>query len=125
MLLGRAAIGCGHCIEKKSAQAEVDDRSTGDAHSTYETGAWQITCHQRRAKIALPNDAAIDRVKCVDIIRFGHRNDCLPVKNSNDAASWIPVTALAAESAAASVSCEVSEWGLVWESLSDCQKRWQ
>ena len=32
--------------------------------------------------------------------------------------------ALAADSGAASVSCEVSEWGLVWVSVSDCLKRW-
>ena len=42
----------------------------------------------------------------------------------------LPLTlrpALAAESGAASVSYGVSEWGLVWVSLSDCLKRrlWQ
>ena len=31
--------------------------------------------------------------------------------------------ALAADSGAASVSCEVSEWGLVWVSLSKSQSR--
>ena len=32
--------------------------------------------------------------------------------------------ALAADSVAASVSCGVSEWELVWVSVSDCLKRW-
>ena len=32
--------------------------------------------------------------------------------------------ALAAESGAASVSHGVSEWALVWVSVSDCLKRW-
>ena len=58
---------------------------------TYETGAWQITCHQRRAKIALPNDAAIDRVKCVDIIRFGHRNDRRPAARAAIDVKWLRV----------------------------------
>ena len=75
MLLSHASVGCGHCIKKKRARGEVDNRRAGDADSTNESGAWEVTCHQRRAKIALPNDAAIDRVKCVHIIRFGHRND--------------------------------------------------
>ena len=57
----------------------------------YETGAWQITCHQRRAKTALPNDAAIDRVKCVDIIRFGHRNDRRPAARAAIDVKWLRV----------------------------------
>ena len=91
MFLGRASVGSGHGIEKKRARGEVDNRRTGDAHSTNESGAWQITCHQRRAKIALPNDAAIDRVKCVDIIRFGHRNDRRPAARAAINIKWLRI----------------------------------
>lgn len=107
MLLGRASVGCGHCIEKKSAQAEVDNRRTGDAYRINESGAWQITCQQRRANIALPNDAAIDRVKCVDIIRFGHGNDRRPAARAAIDVKWLRVNGAKDCAVKVQVACKI------------------
>src|SRR5574338_892309 len=91
MLLGRASVGCGHCIEEKRSRGEIDNRRAGDAYSTNETGAWQISLHQRRAKIALPDDAAIVRIKCVHIIRLGHCNDRRSAARAAVDVKWLRV----------------------------------
>ena len=91
MLLGHASVGSDHCVEKKRARGEVDNRRAGDAHSVNESEAWQIICQQWRAKIALPNDAAIDRVQCVHIIRFRHRNDRRPAARAAIDIKWLRV----------------------------------
>src|SRR5262245_61784239 len=92
MLLSRTSVGGDHCIEKKRARGEVDNRRAGDAYGVDEGEAWQIICHQRYAKIALPNDAAINRIKCVNIIRFGHRNDRRSATRAPVYVKWLRVT---------------------------------
>ena len=61
MLYGRATVGCGHCVKKKRARSEVDNRRAGDAHDT-KTGAWQISCQHGaprfRCQMMLPSTAS-------------------------------------------------------------------
>src|SRR5262245_45764424 len=75
MLLGRASVRGGHRVKEERAGSKIDNGRAGDAQRINVSGACKITCQHRRAKVALPNDAAIDRVKRVHIIRFGDRND--------------------------------------------------
>ena len=74
VFLGRAAVGCDHCVQKERARSKIDNRRAGDAHGI-KFGAYEIVCGTPAANVALPDNAAIDRIERVDIIRFGRCNN--------------------------------------------------
>ena len=72
MFNGIAAIGRGHRVQKERARVEIDNGCASDAGRSA-VSAW-IGRHGR-ANIALPDNAAIDSVQRVDVIRIRHCND--------------------------------------------------
>ena len=77
VFLGSAAVGSDHCVQKERARSKIDNGRAGDAHGI-ELSAYEILRRHRRANVALPDNAPIDRIKRVDIIRFGRRDNHRP-----------------------------------------------
>ena len=74
MFLGLAAIGCGHCVQKERSRNEIDNGRAHDAHCI-KLSADKIARRHRRANVALPDNAAIESVERIHIVRFSYRND--------------------------------------------------
>src|SRR4029450_1951668 len=71
MFLGLAAIGCDHCVQKEGARGKIDNRRASDAHEI-KLGADEIARCHRISHIPLPDDAPIEGVERIHVIRFGH-----------------------------------------------------
>lgn len=74
VFLGLAAVRRSHCVQKERTGSKINNWRTDDSHGI-ELGAHEITCRHGRANVAFPDNAAIDSVEPVHIIRFGHGND--------------------------------------------------
>ncbi len=68
-------IGRGHCVQKERPRGKIDNRCAGDARGIKFCLAVKASLGYRRTHITLPDNAAIDSVQRVHIVRFGHRNN--------------------------------------------------
>ena len=77
LLLSRAAVECNHGVQKQRARSKIDNRRAGDAHGI-KLRADEIVSRHCRTNVSLPDNAAVNRVERVDVVRFSRDNDYRP-----------------------------------------------